>query len=49
MRQTFDEVQKISKCGWFDMPLKSTFEENFWRTLVESEFSWTLVFKMREF
>ena len=26
MRQIFDEVQKISKCGWFDMPLRSTFE-----------------------
>ena len=26
MRQIFDEVQKISKCGWFDMPMRSTFE-----------------------
>ena len=26
MRQIFDEVQKIYKCGWFDMPLMSTFE-----------------------
>ena len=26
MRQIFDEVQKISKFGWFDMPLGSTFE-----------------------
>ena len=26
MRQIFDEVQKISKCGCFDMPLRSTFE-----------------------
>ena len=26
MRQIFDEVQKISKCGWFDMPFRSTFE-----------------------
>ena len=26
MHQIFDEVQKISKCGWFDMPLRSTFE-----------------------
>ena len=26
MCQIFDEVQKISKCGWFDMPLRSTFE-----------------------
>ena len=26
MRQIFDEVQKISKCGWFDKPLRSTFE-----------------------
>ena len=26
MCQIFDEVQKVSKCGWFDMPLRSTFE-----------------------
>ena len=26
MRQIFDEVQKISKCGQFDMPLGSAFE-----------------------
>ena len=26
MRQIFDEVQKILKCGWFDIPLRSTFE-----------------------
>ena len=26
IRQIFDEVQKISKCGWFDMSLRSTFE-----------------------
>ena len=28
MSQIFDEVQKISKCGWFDMPMRSTFEIN---------------------
>ena len=26
MRQFFDEVQKFSECGQFDMPSRSTFE-----------------------